>query len=188
MSGWRAGLVAAAVGGLILLVGAIVHAVGGDDGPSASSTSTAPGEVTLACAPALQAVCADLGASLGVATRPFRPGADPGDDVLVLAPAADLPAGMTGQVVARSPVAIAVWRERAVILAAGCGGIDQPRLPGGGLREAMGGPGGELGVGGVQGGPRRSRSLGIRPGGLAPGGPQRRGPRRARDLPADQGE
>ena len=145
MSGWRAGLVAAAVGGLILLIGAIVHAVGGDDGPSASTTSTAPGEVTLACVPALQAVCADLGASLGVATRPFRPGTDPGDDVLVLAPAADLPAGMTGQVVARSPVAMAVWRERAVILAAGCGGTISPAC----LEGAYGKQWGDLGGNGA---------------------------------------
>jgi hypothetical protein len=78
--------------------------------------------VTLACVPALQQVCADIGATLGVATRTFRPGTDPGDDVVVLAPAADLPAGLTGVVVARSPVAIAVWRERAVILAPACGG------------------------------------------------------------------
>lgn len=141
MSGWRAGLVAAAVGGLILLVGAIVHAVGGDDGPSASTTSAAPGEVTLACVPALEAVCADLGASLGAATRTFRPGTDPGDDVVVLAPAADLPAGMTGQVVARSPVAIAVWRERALILAAGCGGTVTPAC----LEGAYGKQWGDLG-------------------------------------------
>ncbi|MFH1330444.1 MAG: substrate-binding domain-containing protein [Actinomycetota bacterium] len=122
MSGWRAGLVAAAVGGLILLVGAIVNAAGGDGGSLASTTTAAPGDVTLACVPALKEVCADLGASLGVATRTFRSGGDPGDDVVVLAPAADLPAGMTGAVVARSPVAVAVWRERAVVLAPACGG------------------------------------------------------------------
>lgn len=126
MSGWRAGLVAAAVGGLILLVGVIVHAAGRDGGPSASTTSVAPGRVTLVCVPALKEVCADLGAALGVGTRTFRPGTDPGDDVVVLAPAADLPAGMTGRVVARSPIAMAVWRDRALALAAGCGGTITP--------------------------------------------------------------
>ncbi len=125
MSGWRAGLVAAAVGGLILIAGIIVHAAGGDDGAAGTTTTAAPGEVTLACVPALQEVCADLGATLGVATRTFLPGSDPGDDVVVLAPVAELPDrpdGVAVVVAARSPVAIAVWRERAVILAPACGG------------------------------------------------------------------
>lgn len=122
MSGWRAGLVAAAVGGLILIVGIIVHAVGGDDGDPGTTTTAAPGDVTLACVPALGDACADLGATLGVATRIYRPGTDPGDRVVVLAPAADLPAGLLGTPAARSPIAIAVWRERAVILAPACGG------------------------------------------------------------------
>jgi hypothetical protein len=123
VSGWRAGLVAAAVGGLILIAGIIVHAVDGGDGASGTTTTAAPGEVTLACVPALKEVCADLGATLGVATRTFRPGTDPGDDVVVLAPVAELPEVPSALVVvARSPVAIAVWRERAVILAPACGG------------------------------------------------------------------
>ncbi len=122
MSGWRAGLVAAAVGGLILIAGIIVHAVGGDGGDAVTTTSGAPGEVTLACVPALEEVCADLGATLGAATRTFRPGTDPGDDVVVIAPPGDLPGSLDAVVVARSPIAIAVWRERALILAPGCGG------------------------------------------------------------------
>lgn len=122
MSGWRAGLVAAAVGGLILIVGIIVHAVGGDDGGPGTTTTAASGDVTLACVPALEDACADLGATLGVTTRTFRPGTDPSGDVVVIAPAADLPAGSTGTLVARSPVALAVWRERAVVLAPACGG------------------------------------------------------------------
>lgn len=123
MSGWRAGLVAAAVGGLILIVGIVVHAVGGDDGDPGTTTTAAPGDVTLACVPALKEVCADLGATLGVAVRTFRPGTDPGGDVVVIAPAGDLPDASGATLVARSPVAIAVWRERAVILAPACGGI-----------------------------------------------------------------
>lgn len=141
MSGWRAGLVAAAVGGLILIAGIIVHAVGGDDDAPGTTTTAAPGEVTLACVPALEEACADLAATLGVATRSYRPGTDPGDDVVVLAPAADLPAGLTGTPVARSPVAIAVWRERAVILAAACGGSITPAC----LEDAYGRQWGDLG-------------------------------------------
>lgn len=143
MSGWRAGLVAAAVGGLILIAGIIVHAVGGDGGDAVTTTSAAPGEVTLACVPALEEVCADLGATLGAATRTFRPGTDPGDDVVVLAPAADLPAGLTGAPVARSPVAIAVWRERAVILTTACGGTVTPACLAGAYGRQWGDLGGD---------------------------------------------
>ena len=123
MSGWRAGLVAAAVGGLILIVGIIVHAVGGDDGGPGTTTTAAAGDVTLACVPALEEVCADLGATLGVAVRTFRPGTDPSGDVVVIAPLTELPFTSDAVVLAaRSPVAIAMWRERAVILAPACGG------------------------------------------------------------------
>ena len=141
MSGWRAGLVAAAVGGLILAIGAIVHAVSGDGGSPGTTTTAAAGDVTLVCVPALEEVCADLGATLGAATRTFVPGLDPGDDVVVLAPAGDLPAGMSGAVVARSPIALAVWRERALVLAAGCGGTITPAC----LEGAYGREWGELG-------------------------------------------
>jgi hypothetical protein len=143
VSGWRAGLVAAAVGGLILIAGIIVHAVDGGDGASGTTTTAAPGEVTLACVPALKEVCADLGATLGVAPRTFRPGTDPGDDVVVLAPAADLPAGLTGTPAARSPVAIAVWRERAVILAPACGGALTPACLAGDYGKEWGDLGGD---------------------------------------------
>lgn len=123
MSGWRAGLVAAAVGGLILIVGIIVHAVGGDDDDASGTTTTAaPGDVTLACVPALEEVCADLAATLGVATRTYRPLDGPAEGTVVIAPPGDIPDALGSVVVARSPVAIAVWRERAVLLAPACGG------------------------------------------------------------------
>ena len=122
MSGWRAGLVAAAVGGLILIVGIIVHAVGGDDGGPGTTTTAASGDVTLACVPALEDACADLGATLGVTTRTFRPGTDPSGDVVVIAPAAD-PAcrlnGDSGGPQSGGPRRLA---ERAVVLAPACGG------------------------------------------------------------------
>jgi hypothetical protein len=141
VSGWRAGLVAAAVGGLILIAGIIVHAAGGDDGAQGTTTTAAPGEVTLACVPALEEACAGLAATLGVATRPFRPGGDVGDGEVVIAPAGDLPGGLTGVEVARSPVAIAVWRERAVILAPACGGTITEAC----LEDAYGKQWGDLG-------------------------------------------
>jgi hypothetical protein len=140
VSGWRAGLVAAAVGGLILLIGALVGVVGNGDG-SASTTAAPPGAVDLACVPALEAVCADLATSLGLGTRSYQPGVDPGEAVVVIAPAADLPAGMSGPVVARSPIAVAVWRERALVLAPSCGGTVGPAC----LEGAYGAQWGDLG-------------------------------------------
>ena len=149
VSGWRAGLVAAAVGGLILIVGIIVHAVGGDDGASGTTTTAAPGEVTLACVPALEEVCADLGATLGVATRTYRPGTEPGGRRVVLAPAGDTarrPRAACWS--ARSPVAIAVWRERAVILAPACGGTITKACLEGAYGRAVGRPGRRSRLGG----------------------------------------
>jgi hypothetical protein len=123
VSGWRAGLVAAAVGALILIAGIIVNAVRGDgETPPGSSTTAASGPVTLACVPGLEEVCAALGEALGVGAADYEPGSAVADGVVVIAPVGDLPEGTTGQVVGRSPVAIAVWRERAVILSPACGG------------------------------------------------------------------
>jgi hypothetical protein len=122
VSGWRAGLVAAAVGGLILIIGIIVHAVGGGDADSGATTTLAPGEVTLACVPGIEKACAALGQALGVEIATYQPGAAVAGDAVVVAPAADLPEGVAGQVVGRSPVAIAVWLERAVVLEQACGG------------------------------------------------------------------
>ena len=145
MSGWRAGLVAVAIGGIILAIGAVVAALGDDGTPAYSTTSTtaAPGAVALACVPALEEACADLGATLGAPTRTFRPGTDPGDGVVVVAPAADLPSGMTGAVVARTPIAVAIWRERAAVLAPGCGGTVGPSCLAGAYGRQWGDLGGD---------------------------------------------
>jgi hypothetical protein len=115
-------VVAAAVGGLILIVGIIVHAVGGNDGDPGTTTTAAPGDVTLACVPALESVCAELGTTLGVATRTYRPLDGPVEGNVVIAPPGDIPGATNSVLVARSPIAIAVWRERAVLLAPACGG------------------------------------------------------------------
>jgi hypothetical protein len=127
MSGWRAGLVAALVGGVVLLAGWLIPRIGGDgDGEAAPSTSTSPssaGLPVLACAPELEAVCRSLASELGTRAAGFTTGNDPGDDVVVVAPVADLPEGLGDPVtVARSPVVITAWRERALVLGTHCGG------------------------------------------------------------------
>ncbi len=131
MSGWRAALVAAVVGGLILAAGYLIPRIS-DRSPTAPSTTVTAGEAPpLACSPGLEAACRALAPSLGSEVRTFRPGSDPGEGVVVVAPAADLPAGLEpGPVVARSPVAIAAWLERADILRARCGVVDLACLAG----------------------------------------------------------
>jgi len=142
VSGWRAGIVAAAVGGLILIAGLIVHAVGGDDGGPGTTTSAAPGEVTLACVPALEEVCADLAGILGTGVRPFRPGDAAAEGEIVIAPPGDL-AEMPADapLVASSPVAVAVWRDRAAVLTSACNGTVDKAC----LEEAYGEPWADLG-------------------------------------------
>lgn len=141
MSGWRAGLVAAAVGGLILIIGIIVHAVGGDGAAPGTTATAAPGEVTLLCVPGLEQVCAAIGEAVGVDPATYQPGTELPAGAIVLAPAADLPEGVTGQVIGSSPVAIAVWLERAVVLAPACGGTIDLAC----LESAYGKQWGELG-------------------------------------------
>jgi hypothetical protein len=124
MSGWRAALVAGAVGGVILLAGWIASSGGGDT-PASTTVGDAPIEgAALACPEALETACRDLAADLGVPFLGFE-GEEPGAGTVVLAPAADLPATLeAGPVVGRSPIAIVVWRERANLLAAACGSVD----------------------------------------------------------------
>ncbi len=145
MSGWRAALVAAVVGGLILGAGWFLS--GDDEQPDDPGESTTTRAVdgdlaALACPTALEAACADLAAFLGTRSQRLT-GADPGDDVVVIAPVADLPDGrIAGPVVARSPVAIAVWLARAPVLQAHCA-VDAVDL--GCLARGYGREWGELG-------------------------------------------
>ena len=110
MSGWRAAIVAAVVGGVILLVGWLMSRDGGTDIDPTVTTAAAPsGGATLSCPLALESACRDLATHLGAGYVPFD-GSPPGDDVVVLAPAADLPEGLEpGPVTARSPIALMVW-------------------------------------------------------------------------------
>jgi len=125
VSGWRAAIVAAVVGGIILLVGWLVSRDDGN-GSAATGTTAAPpaGSPTLACPLALESACRHLAQHLGVEFAVFT-GAVPAGDAVVIAPAADLPDGMeAGPAVARSPIALVVWRERASLLRSACGTVD----------------------------------------------------------------
>jgi hypothetical protein len=120
MSGWRAGLVALAVGGVFLAVG---WALTRDDVPvDPSSTTVDPGEadVTLACPPAFDLVCEQLALRYQAARVTYRLGADIPDGTVVIAPVADFPTGLAATSFARSPIAIAVWQERSPALLRGC--------------------------------------------------------------------
>ncbi|HEX5671516.1 MAG TPA: hypothetical protein VFY46_02225 [Acidimicrobiia bacterium] len=120
MSGWRAGLVALAVGGVFLAAG---WALTRDDVPvNPSSTTADPGEadVTLACPAAFELVCDQLAARFQAAHVTYRLGAEIPDGTVVVAAVADIPAGLAVTPFARSPIAIAVWQERSPALLRGC--------------------------------------------------------------------
>ncbi|MGH8928829.1 MAG: hypothetical protein ACRDWH_10795, partial [Acidimicrobiia bacterium] len=123
MSGWRAGLVALALGGLILGIGWVVTR----DSSQSPSTTTVPGvdnaEVALACPPALLLACDRLAPVLGVARTTLRPGAIPADTVVINF-SADLAPDLGAQDFARSPIAIAMWGERAPTLESACISVD----------------------------------------------------------------
>ncbi len=122
MSGWRAGLIALALGGLVLAIGWVVTR----DTSSSTSTTTLPGgenaDVALACPPALQLACDRLGQVLGTSRRSLPQGEIPAD-TLIIDFAGDMAAELAAQTFARSPVAIAVWGERAPTLERICGAI-----------------------------------------------------------------
>lgn len=126
MSGWRAALLALAVGGAVLLTGFVVgRPADPGTGPSTPTTDSDPGGLVLACPDALRSPCMGAAQALGLTFQPYRPGDPIPDRTVVLAPAADLPDGVTpGPVVGRSPVVISIWRERAQRLASSCGTID----------------------------------------------------------------
>jgi hypothetical protein len=119
VSGWRAGLVALALGSVVLAAGWFFTR---DRGPVDPGTTTIPvdRDVTLACPPAYQLACDGLASRLGIARATYRPGATIADGMLVIAPAGDYPEGVNPTPFARSPIAIAVWQERSPALQRGC--------------------------------------------------------------------
>jgi hypothetical protein len=79
---------------------------------------------------------------LGTGVRPFHPGEASAEGEVVIAATGDLGEEVNASTtVASSPVAIAVWRERAVILAPACGGTITPAC----LERAFGKQWGDLG-------------------------------------------
>jgi hypothetical protein len=121
MSGWRAGLVALALGGVILAIGWVI----GRDEAAPPPSSTVPGvdsDLTLACPESFSLVCANLADRFGLARSGFVPEADLAPDTVVIAYAADLPPEATA--FARSPMAIAIWAEKAPRLQEVCGEIN----------------------------------------------------------------
>lgn len=141
MSGWRAGLVALALGGLVLAIGWVATR---DSSPS-TSTTTLPGvenaDVALACPPALQLACDGMAQVLGTSRSPLPQGAVPAD-TLVINFVGDLPAELAAQAFARTPIAFAVWGERAPNLERTCGAINVQCLVdnAGQTWEGLGGP------------------------------------------------
>lgn len=122
MSGWRAALVAACIGGLVLLTGWLVGRGGGVDGSPTTGVGGGDDLPVLACPTALDRVCGELAAALGTSAEAFRPGEQAPDGAVVVAPAADLPDSLEpGPIVGRSPIVIVMWRERALALGASCG-------------------------------------------------------------------
>jgi hypothetical protein len=122
MSGWRAALVAACVGGLILLAGWLVGRDGAGEGPAATEPTVSRDYPALACPTSLDEVCDSLASALGTGAVRFTAGEEPPGDAVILAPAADLPDSVEpGPVVGRSPIVIVIWRERALVLGASCG-------------------------------------------------------------------
>jgi hypothetical protein len=120
MSGWRAGLVALAVGGVFLAAG---WALTRDDAPvNPSSTTVDPGEadITLACPAAFELVCDQLAVRYQAAHVTYRLNAEIPDGTVVIAPVADFPTGLAATPFARSPIAIAIWQERSPALLRGC--------------------------------------------------------------------
>jgi hypothetical protein len=121
MSGWRAGLIALALGGVILAIGWVMS----NNAAPTSTTGTGPvnADFTLACPTALELACDQLAVALDAGRGRYQSGEVPADTIVVTF-TRDLPAGSEETPFARSPIAIAVWRERAGNLESACGGVD----------------------------------------------------------------
>ena len=123
MSGWRAGFVALAIGGLVLAIGWVVTR----DGSPSTSTTTVTGvenpDIALACPQALLLACDELARVLGTSRRLLATGEVPAD-TLVVNFAGDIAPELAAQPFARSPVAIAMWGERSPTLERSCGAVN----------------------------------------------------------------
>ncbi|HSL26110.1 MAG TPA: hypothetical protein VLA54_07475 [Acidimicrobiia bacterium] len=122
MSGWRAGLIAVVLGGVVLAIGWVLARDGADGPTTTTVTNGENADVTLSCPLALQLACDGLASNLGTGRSTYRGGVAPSGTVVVTF-AADLPPERDAQVFARTPIAIAVWGERASVLIDACGTV-----------------------------------------------------------------
>jgi hypothetical protein len=120
MSGWRAGLVALAVGGVFLAAGWALTRDGASVDPTSTTVDPGDADVTLACPAAYELVCGQLATRYQAALVTYRLGAEIPDGTVVIAPVADLPPELAVTQFARSPIAIAMWQERSPALLRGC--------------------------------------------------------------------
>lgn len=120
MSGWRAGLVAVALGAVVLAVGWFLNRP--DPTDPTSPTDPVVADFALACPSSFTLVCDELASRHGLDRVDFTAETPIPEGGVVIGFAADLPAEAT--VFARSPIAIGVWSEKAPALEATCGTID----------------------------------------------------------------
>ncbi|MGH8924099.1 MAG: hypothetical protein ACRDWA_05595 [Acidimicrobiia bacterium] len=118
MSGWRAGLVALALGGVILAIGWVI----GRDDPTPTTSAPVDADLTLACTSSFSLVCAELASRFGYTSNGYTLGTEVASDTVVIGFAGDLPGEAT--TFARSPIAIAIWAEKAPKLEQACGDVD----------------------------------------------------------------
>lgn len=122
MSGWRAGLVAVALGGIVLAVGWFLNRPDPSD-PTSTTDPEIQSDLRLACSQAFTLVCDELATRNGLSGTTNYTINDPvPEDAVVIGFAADLPPEATA--FARSPMAIGVWAEKARTLENACGEID----------------------------------------------------------------
>jgi hypothetical protein len=120
MSGWKAALVAAVVGGAVLFAGWLVPRLGEVGASEPPGTTTADGpdvevddDVVLACVPALESACTAVGAAVGVPVDTWEAGDAFPESGVVLAPRSELGDEATEATpVAQSPIVVAGWRTR----------------------------------------------------------------------------
>ncbi|CAN5181991.1 hypothetical protein BH18ACT5_BH18ACT5_18900 [soil metagenome] len=122
MSGWRAGLVAVALGAVVLGVGWFLNRPDAGD-PSTTTDPVIASDLRLACSPAFTVVCEELATRNGLAPPIGYSINDPVPaDAVVIGFAGDLAPEATA--FARSPIAIGVWAEKSGTLENACGEVD----------------------------------------------------------------
>lgn len=121
MSGWRAGLVAVALGGIVLAVGWFLNRPDPSD-PTSTTDPVDQSDLRVACSPAFTLVCDELASRNGLGRTNYTINDAVPEDAIVIGFAADLPSEAT--VFAQSPMAIGVWAEKAGTLENACGEID----------------------------------------------------------------